>query len=60
MSTASQEQETPLDTKQLFERAFNSLQPSNLFRQVVAFYAERRMYVFFWMHGMATLIVWSK
>ena len=58
--STSKELTACLDTQRLFERAYKSLQPSNLFRQVVAFYAERRMHVFFWMHGMATLIVWSK
>ena len=46
------------ETKTLFRRAADFIQPSSLFRLIVHLYGERKLVVFFWLHFVATMAIW--
>ena len=46
------------ETKTLFRRAADYIQPSSLFRLIVHLYGERKLVVFFWLHFVATMAIW--
>lgn len=45
--------------RDLFQKSYEFIKPGAFFRFVVNFYAERKLLVFFWMHFVATMIVWG-
>jgi predicted ferric reductase len=47
------------DTRALFQKARQLLCPTRFYRQVTYLYAERKLMVFFLVHLVSTLIVWS-
>jgi hypothetical protein len=46
--------------RDLFKKSYEYIRPGPLFRFAVNFYAERKLYVFFWIHFIATMIIWGK
>lgn len=44
----------------IFQRASELLQPGPFFRLSTYLYAERKLYVFFFVHLMCTIVVWCK
>mmetsp|Transcript_12619 Transcript_12619/g.30552 ORF Transcript_12619/g.30552 Transcript_12619/m.30552 type:complete len:911 (-) Transcript_12619:238-2970(-) len=43
----------------IFGKARQYLRPSFFFRWVISMYAQRKMVVFFFIHAMSTLVIWS-
>jgi hypothetical protein len=46
--------------KCLFQKAYEYLSPGRTFRSTVYLYAERKLFVFFMMHFVATMIIWGE
>jgi hypothetical protein len=46
--------------RDLFKKSYEYIRPGPLFRFAVNFYAERKLFVFFWIHFVATMIIWGK
>jgi len=46
--------------KSLFQKAYEYLSPGCTFRSTVYLYAERKLLVFFLIHFVCTMIIWSK
>jgi hypothetical protein len=44
----------------VFEKARQLLRHKRVFRLATYLYAERTLFVFFWVHFMSTIIVWGK
>ena len=45
--------------KELFQKARQYLNPGRFFRLVTFLFAERKLLTFFWVHAIATLVVWG-
>jgi predicted ferric reductase len=45
--------------RDLFKKSYEYIRPGPLFRFAVNFYAERKLFVFFWIHFVATMIIWA-
>jgi hypothetical protein len=61
MLSSSIDFSTDIEKEQdVFQKARQFLKPGPLFRAATYLYAERKLLVFFWVHFMATMIVWSK
>lgn len=48
------------EEKALFHKARQYINPGMFFRFFTYLYAERKLFTFFWIHCVATLIVWRK
>jgi hypothetical protein len=46
--------------RDLFKKSYEYIRPGPIFRFAVNFYAERKLFVFFWIHFVATMIIWGK
>jgi hypothetical protein len=46
--------------RELFKKSYEYIKPGPFFRFVVNFYAERKLFVFFWIHFVTTMIIWGK
>lgn len=44
----------------LFKKSYEYIRPGPFLRFAVKFYAERKLLVFFWIHFVATMIIWGK
>jgi hypothetical protein len=56
---SSQETESSLDKEHyIFRKAKEVLQPSCFFRFIINLYAQRKMNIFFFIHFVATVVIW--
>eukprot|EP00523_Entomoneis_sp_CCMP467_P009232 CAMPEP_0168737822 /NCGR_PEP_ID=MMETSP0724-20121128/10600_1 /TAXON_ID=265536 /ORGANISM="Amphiprora sp., Strain CCMP467" /LENGTH=857 /DNA_ID=CAMNT_0008785115 /DNA_START=132 /DNA_END=2705 /DNA_ORIENTATION=+ len=47
------------ETKMLFHRATQHIKPGPFYRWIVYLYGERKLWVFFLLHTVATLVIWT-
>jgi len=46
------------DDRALFEKARNHLNPSPFFRWIICLYGQRKLYIFFFIHFVSTIVIW--
>ncbi|KAL7564086.1 hypothetical protein ACA910_012366 [Epithemia clementina (nom. ined.)] len=47
------------ETRALFLRGASYIKPSRFFRLIVNLYGDRKRFVFFWLHFVATMVIWG-
>jgi len=60
VSGSSQSSRSDTQVKNLFNKAYEYLNPGRFFRSIVYLFAERKMMVFFLTHLACTMIIWCK